>query len=153
MEGCSQRVYSVETGILEADLKGHKGPIYALDWHRNNKLLSASGDGSVRIWGSQRQFESSLQHPTYVYAARFHPNACDTIATAGYDQVVRIWQKSGFNQYIILHELVNHKSFVNCLEFDIDGQVLLSGDQEGAIRVWESRYGLVSNVYQLYSVM
>ena len=57
--------------------------------------------------------------------------------------MVRIWQKSGFNQYIILHELVNHKSFVNCLEFDIDGQVLLSGDQEGAIRVWESRYGTI----------
>ena len=56
----------------------------------------------------------------------------------GYDQVVRIWQRSGGNHYIILHELVNHKAYVNCLEFDIDGQVLFSGDQEGAIRVWES---------------
>ena len=27
---------------------------------------------------------------------------------------------------------------ISCLEFDIDGQVLFSGDQEGAIRVWES---------------
>ena len=98
LQGSAIRIYSVETGILEADLKGHKGPIYALDWHRNNKLLSASGDGSVKIWSSHRQFEASLQHPTYVYAARFHPNSCDTIASGGYDQVVRIWQKSGLNQ-------------------------------------------------------
>ena len=48
---------------------GHKGPIYALDWHRNNKLLSASGDGTVRIWNAKKE-ESVLQHPTYVYAAR-----------------------------------------------------------------------------------
>ena len=101
---------------------GHKGPIYALDWHRNNKLLSASGDGTVRIWNSKKE-ESVLQHPTYVYAARFHPNSGDTIASAGYDQVVRIWYKSGQNRYIILHELVNHKTYVNCLEFDVDGQV------------------------------
>ena len=144
-QGSAIRIYSVETGKLEADLKGHKGPIYALDWHRNNKLLSASGDGSVKIWSSHRQFEASLQHPTYVYAARFHPNSSDTIASAGFDQVVRIWQKSGFLnqsqqqcQYIILHELINHKAYVNCLEFDIDGQVLFSGDQDGTIRVWES---------------
>ena len=134
-QGSAIRIYSVETGKLEADLKGHKGPIYALDWHRNNKLLSASGDGSVKIWSSHRQFEASLQHPTYVYAARFHPNSSDTIASAGFDQVVRIWQKSGFLnqsqqqcQYIILHELINHKAYVNCLEFDIDGQVLFSGE-------------------------
>ena len=53
-QGSAIRIYSVETGKLEADLKGHKGPIYALDWHRNNKLLSASGDGSVKIWSSHR---------------------------------------------------------------------------------------------------
>ena len=142
--GSSVRVYSVETGQLEIELHGHKGPIYDLDWHRNNRLLSASGDGSVRIWSSNsssksapRKEESVLQHPTYVYAARFHPNDNDTIASAGYDQVVRIWYKSDLN-FVILHELVNHQAFVNCLEFDIDGQVLFSGDQAGAIRVWES---------------
>ena len=138
--GSSVRVYSVETGQLEIELHGHKGPIYDLDWHRNNRLLSASGDGSVRIWSAKtpRKEESVLQHPTYVYAARFHPNDNDTIASAGYDQVVRIWYKSDTNYFVILHELVNHQAFVNCLEFDIDGQVLFSGDQAGAIRVWES---------------
>ena len=123
--GSSVRVYAVETGVLESDLQGHKGPVYALDWQRSNRLLSASGDGTVRIWRSKhpRTEEAILHHPTYVYAARFHPNAADTIATAGYDQVVRIWQRCGPDRFIILHELVNHKSYVNCLEFDIDGQV------------------------------
>ena len=74
----------------------------------------------------------------WIIIFRFHPNDAETIASAGYDQVVRIWQRSRSNNYIILHELVNHKSFVNCLEFDIDGQVLFSGDHNGAIRVWES---------------
>ena len=91
--GSSIRIYSVETGTLEADCKGHKGPIYALDWHRNNKLLSASGDGSVRVWSNHWQFEACLQHPTYVYAARFHPNDCDTIASAGKGEIKKISDK------------------------------------------------------------
>jgi jouberin len=138
--GSSVRVYSVENGSLEVELQGHKGPIYALDWHRDRRLLSASGDGTVRVWSTKipRDEEACLLHPTYVYSARFHPNSSDTIASAGYDQVVRIWQKSGSKHYIILHELVNHKAYVNCLAFDIDGHVLFSGDQDGAIRVWET---------------
>ncbi len=134
------KIYFVENGQLESELAGHKGPVYALDWYRNNQLLSASGDGSVRIWSAKcpRKQEAVLQHPTYVYAARFHPNEVEIVATAGYDQVVRIWQKASGSHYIILHELVNHKAFVNCMEFDIDGQVLFTGDSQGAIRVWES---------------
>lgn len=139
--GTSIKIYAVETGQQEVELQGHKGPIYALDWHRNNQLLSASGDGTVRIWKNKKE-EQVLHHPTYVYAAKFHPNAVETVASAGYDQVVRIWQKAKTSgHYIILHELMNHKAYVNCLEFDIDGQVLFSGDQNGAIRVWESSSG------------
>ena len=71
--GSVVRIYSVENGQMEIELSGHKGPIYGLDWHRNNKVLSASGDGTVRIWSSKspRQEEAVLQHPTYVYSARY----------------------------------------------------------------------------------
>ena len=67
-------------------LEGHKGPIYDLDWHRDGLLLSASGDCTVRIWSPGSATESPLavlQHPAYVYAARFHPNASEIVATVG----------------------------------------------------------------------
>ena len=43
------RVWELETGVLDATLTGHRGPVYALlvHWER---LFSASRDGSIRAW-------------------------------------------------------------------------------------------------------
>ena len=156
-------IYNVTNGNLELTLDAHKGPIYALHWHRDDFLLSASGDTTVKIWspkakGAQEE-RATLEHPCYIYSARFHPNSINLLATAGYDNVIRIWikeindededdnqvedetvykkkQKSKI-RYVMKHELVSHKNYINCLVFDIDGQILFSGDNNGGIRVWE----------------
>ena len=159
-------IYSVTTGKLELTLDGHKGPIYSLHWHRDDYLLSASGDTTVKIWSPKSkgaQIErATLEHPCYIYSAKFHPNSANLLATAGYDNVIRIWMKeiSDYDEdediplqesidnrhkkkndsslrYIMKHELVSHKSYINCVVFDIDGQLLFSGDNTGGIRVWE----------------
>ena len=37
---------------------------------------------------------------------------------------IRIWfRENVISKYCILHELVSHKNYVNCLTFDMDGQV------------------------------
>ena len=160
-------IYSVTSGKLELTLDGHKGPIYSLHWHREDYLLSASGDTTVKIWSPKSkgaQIErATLEHPCYIYSAKFHPNSANLLATAGYDNVIRIWMKEISDddeddenlplqesidkrnkkktdanlRYIMKHELVSHKSYINCVVFDIDGQLLFSGDNTGGIRVWE----------------
>ena len=89
-------MFVAATGVLEMTLEGHKGPIYDLDWHRDGLLLSASGDCTVRVWSMPTKSQASattttmattavLQHPSYVYAARFHPNASEIIATVNFE--------------------------------------------------------------------
>lgn len=41
----------------------------------------------------------------------------------------------------ILHELISHKGYINCMSFDMDGHLLFSGDSGGCIRVWETQSG------------
>jgi jouberin len=156
-------IYNITNGELELTLDGHKGPIYGLHWHRDDYLLSASGDTTVKIWApksKRAQVEkATLEHPCYIYSAKFHPNSINLLATAGYDNVIRIWMKEILDddeemlmdesmdkrkeknetnlRYVMKHELVSHKSYINCLVFDIDGQLLFSGDNNGGIRVWE----------------
>ena len=159
-------IYCVTSGKLELTLNGHKGPIYSLHWNRDDYLLSASGDTTVKIWSPKSkgaQIErATLEHPCYIYTAKFHPNSANLLATAGYDNVIRIWMKEitddddeedmqlqesidkkakkkndSHLRYVMKHELVSHKSYINCLVFDIDGQLLFSGDNTGGIRVWE----------------
>ena len=135
--------------------EGHSGPIYELDWFDARTLLSASGDGTARVWylgncGGKRKREA-LEHPSFVYCARFHPNTADVIVTGSYDQVIRIWKKNlddeeeefddeepaAVKKYGVVQELVAHSGFITALEFDIDGHNLYSGDKNGIIKIWE----------------
>ena len=61
--------------------------------NRSNELLlllqePASSSESVAV--------CVLEHPTFVYCARFHPSAAPNtvLATGSYDKVVRIWTRS-----------------------------------------------------------
>ena len=102
----------MEEGTLQIICRGHNDLIHDLCWSRDDRILvSASSDGSVRIWNmgdkqtehSDRLnyqdndayfFVSELYHPSFVYGAKIHPANCEGwifIATICYDQKVRIW--------------------------------------------------------------
>ncbi|XP_040565035.1 jouberin [Lepeophtheirus salmonis] len=133
-------IYDTISFELQWTVKGHLGYIYQLHWNGSStRILSASGDGTVRIWSDSVE-KHCLEHPAYVYSARYHPSL-DLVATGGFDQVVRIWSELKETGYIVIKELLGHTDFITALEFDIDGQVLFSGDNVGYIRVWESVEG------------
>ncbi len=72
---------------------GHSGPVYELDWSDHRTLLSASGDGTAQVWRLGRDRREVLEHPAFVYCARFHPGAgAEVVVTGGYDRVIRVWR-------------------------------------------------------------
>lgn len=46
-------VYDIKTGALRKRLKGHKGGVWALEFH-GNTLVSCSTDNSVRVWDIEK---------------------------------------------------------------------------------------------------
>lgn len=93
-------------------LKGHSDLIHDMDWDRDdNFLVSASADGTVRIWNlTEKDIGSSDRlnymdndylfymgecfHPSYVYGAKIHPESGrDTlyIASVCFDSNLRLW--------------------------------------------------------------
>lgn len=74
-------------------LSGHQKLVYDLSWSRKGKyLLSASADGTARVWSlSEQKQEKVLAHPSFVYAAQFHPRVTTVVVTASYDSAVRVW--------------------------------------------------------------
>ena len=93
-------------------MKGHNDLIHDMDWDReDNFLITASADGTVRIWNlTEKDISSSDRlnymdndylfymgecfHPSYVYGAKIHPESGrDTlyIASICFDGFVRIW--------------------------------------------------------------
>ncbi|XP_066556183.1 jouberin [Amia ocellicauda] len=134
-------VYEISSGKVLGAFNGHLCIVYDLCWSRDDKnLLSASSDGTVRIWNVetlQGLAEKVLPHPAFIYTARYHPSAQYLVVTGGYDCVIRVWDVNvkDINGQL-LQEFEGHKSFINTLCFDVEGLRMFSGDSSGLIIMW-----------------
>ncbi|XP_064913140.1 jouberin isoform X1 [Columba livia] len=136
-------LYEIPSGRFLRKFYGHLNIVYDLCWSRDNQyLLTASSDGTVRMWKIEMQAASAVRvfpHPSFVYTAKYHPIADSLVVTGCYDSVIRIWNanvKEIHGQ--LLQELDGHKSFINTLCFDEEGLHMFSGDSSGLIIVWDT---------------
>ncbi|MBN3324302.1 AHI1 protein, partial [Atractosteus spatula] len=136
-------VYEIPSGKVLGAFNGHLSIVYDLCWSRDDtNLLSASSDGTVRIWNIETLkslAEKVLPHPAFIYAARYHPSAQHLVVTGGYDCVIRVWNVTvkDINGHL-LHEFDGHKSFINTLCFDSEGLRMFSGDSSGLVVMWNT---------------
>ncbi|KAJ8291162.1 hypothetical protein GJAV_G00022110 [Gymnothorax javanicus] len=136
-------VYEIPSGKVLTAFNGHLSIVYDLCWSRdNNCLLSASSDGTVRLWNVERLdriAQKVLPHPCFVYCAQYHPSAQNLVLTGGYDCVVRVWDIDVHDvNGQLLQEFEGHKGFINAMCFDADGLRMFSGDNKGLIIVWNT---------------
>ncbi|NXM37487.1 AHI1 protein, partial [Gymnorhina tibicen] len=136
-------LYEIPSGQFLREFYGHLNIVYDLCWSKDNQyLLTASSDGTVRMWKIEMKAASAVRvfpHPSFVYTAKYHPIADSLVVTGCYDSVIRIWNanvKEIHGQ--LLQELDGHKSFINTLCFDAEGHHMFSGDSSGLIIVWDT---------------
>ena len=86
-------VYDGQTRRAKFPLKGHEGPVEDLAFSRDGQLLvSASDDGSVRVWNVAKGEEQArcVGHQAAVLAVAISPDG-QTIASASGDGSVKLW--------------------------------------------------------------
>ncbi|TRY83457.1 hypothetical protein DNTS_016203 [Danionella cerebrum] len=137
-------IYEIPSGKVVSSFNGHLNLVYDLCWSRDDKgLLTASSDGTVRLWNVERLqtlAHKTLPHPSFVYCARFHPQAQSLVATGGFDGVLRIWNVDGQDvNGQLLQEFDGHKTFINTLCFEPEGSRMFSADNSGLIIVWGTK--------------
>ncbi|MFG0296339.1 MAG: protein kinase [Maioricimonas sp. JB045] len=166
---------SVPTGIPTA----HKGPIYALEFSEDGKLLvSAGDDGAARVWefptgkprselrdrdgelmidvavlpaGSravaasfsgrayvwnwdenrvERTFDASLDHVESVALVDG-----TQVISSGVDDTIYMWDAD--TAYILASMPNDHQGGVRALAVSPDGRMLVAGDYEGNLSLWD----------------
>ncbi len=127
-------------------LSGHSGEIYELDANPINpaEVLSASADGSMRIWDlhEQRQTQQVLLQSLQAKPTAYQPgvNAVVTspdgtrLAMAGDVQEIFILDKATLQT---IHVLRGHTQWVNKLSFSRDSRYLLSASADKTMMVWD----------------
>ncbi|NXC42612.1 AHI1 protein, partial [Penelope pileata] len=136
-------LYEIPSGQFLREFYGHLNIVYDLCWSKDDQyLLTASSDGTVRMWKIETQAASAVRvfpHPSFVYTAKYHPVADSLVVTGCYDSVIRIWNADVEEIHgQLLQELDGHKSFINTLCFDAEGHHMFSGDSSGLIIVWDT---------------
>ncbi|XP_062980710.1 jouberin isoform X2 [Elgaria multicarinata webbii] len=147
--GCAGRdgypiiLYEIPSGKYLREFYGHLNIVYDLCWSKDNQhLLTASSDGTARMWKIEAQATSAMKvfpHPSFVYSAKFHPVAEYIIVTGCYDSVIRAWNAKVKEIHgHLLQEFDGHRGFINTLCFDAEGFHMFSGDSTGLIIVWNT---------------
>jgi WD40 repeat protein len=128
------RVWNVETGSEERNIKTDGRRIRAMAFAPDNRRLATAGDSSaIRVFdiSTGEPVITLDSRPAKVHALTFL--GAQRLASGGTDNRIRIWDLEG---RILASELEGHTGTVAALACDASGCVLVSGSYDTTVRIW-----------------
>ncbi len=132
------QIWDVVSGAVLAVLAGHSKPVYDVSFSPDGRsLLSASHDGSTKIWDTDSWEETaSLKkegEESGIETACFSPDPDGKyIATGSSNGTVRLWRTGDASCAAVFTE---HTESVYRVAFTPDGGFLASGDDSGRVHI------------------
>jgi WD40 repeat protein len=122
----------------EREILPSGGPVRTASFSRDGSLvLTASDDGTARIWQADGRLLHVLGHGGPVVAAAFSPDGRSAL-TASDDGTARIWRVSSGTPVATLR----HRGPVTSGSFSGDGKLVLTTSKDGTARVWNAATGV-----------
>ena len=132
-------LWSAEGGEAAGAWHGHTADLSHLNYRPDGLELASVGKDGVRYWELPGGGGPGVlrAHTSFVYAV-----ACSSdgkwIASAGWDNVIRLWDAKSGEQ---ITALAGHTDWIASLAFCPDGRRLVSRAKDASIRVWDMATG------------
>jgi len=115
-------------------LEGHSESLVSAVFSPDgSRFLTASNDGTARLWDQAGNELARLEHEGSVHVALFQPGGTACLTSSG--DTVRLWDGAG-NERVRL----THGAGVTCASFRVDGALVLTAADRLA-RTWEASTG------------
>jgi cytochrome c len=127
--------WSLSRNIAEQVMRFHDGPVNAVAWLKDGRIVTAGGDAHIAIWTSGKPSPDQVLdgHTAPVVALAVSPDG-KTLASASWDGTVRLWRLEGGAPRV----LTSHSQNVNGVTFSSDGAEVISAGYDGTIRIWQT---------------
>lgn len=118
--------------------KGHRAGVLALDWSKNNFLVSGSMDKTVKLWHVDRPDAlATFQHEDFVTTVKFHPSDDRFFLSGSLDNHARLW--SILERNIAFGRHLGDDMLITASTFTPDGDMCVFGGFNGTLALLETK--------------
>jgi len=124
---------------VKCELEKHDGYLSCARFLNDNEILSSSGDGTCILWDIENKTPKStyVDHTGDVMFVAINKKHQNLFVSGSVDQTAKIWDMRSGNKHIA--NFIGHKSDINTVQWYPDGQAILSGSDDGSIRLFDMR--------------
>jgi WD40 repeat protein len=137
-------------GSLIHTIEGHTKQVMTVAFSSDgSRLASGSGDKTIRLWDPKtgKCLTGPLKgHSDGVQSVAFSPDG-KWLASGSVDRTVRIWDIDTGSRELSSSTgpasgcWEGHSDWVHCVAFSPDGRFVLSGSDDGTVRIWDFKMG------------
>ena len=129
----SVKIWDIQKRQVIAQLEGDTRTVYAVVFSPDGRTLASAGyDGQIKVWGTVSDWArlGTLQNSGTVFALDFSPDG-KVLASTG-QEAVTLWAVESGEE---IASVTGHAAWVRGTAFSPNGKTLVSGGDDGTVRV------------------
>jgi len=145
--GNSPKLWNTLKGEQTDSFQGHTDEVYLVAISNDgSKILSASNDGTVKVWNVKSGKAAHTFQENQVWSAAFSPDASKFLM--GGESIVKLFDANNGKEISTFN---GHSGRVYSVAFSPNGKEALSGGHDGTIKMWNIESGVETHTFKAHS--